>query len=430
MSDDAFDAIVVGAGCAGSVAAYTLAAAGKSVLVIERGNYAGAKNMTGGRIYCHSLKQVFPDFAKDAPLERRVTHEAISFISEDSNFTVDFTSPELAVEGKDAYTVLRVPFDQWLAEKAEAAGAEFIYGIRVDDLIVRDGRVCGVRAGEDELEAHVTILADGVNSLLAQKLGFLSEPLPSQIAVSAKELIELPSGVIEDRFRLEAGEGASWLFAGDASHQIPGGGFIYTNKESVSVGVVATLEHLQHGGDPIYQMLEDFKSHPAVRPLLAGGKLIEYSGHLVPEGGYKMLPKLVGDGVLVTGDAGMLCINLGYAVRGIDFAVSSGAFAAEATIQALEAGDTSSAALQAYQRMLEESYVIKDLKRFQKFPAFMESTTRIFNEYPNMIREMMLNLFVVDGKPADPLMKKLMRPVKRVGLITLARDAMKGVGAL
>ena len=150
MSD--FDIIVVGSGCAGGVAAYVAASAGKSVLVVERGNFAGAKNMTGGRIYSHSLKQVFPDFESEAPIERKITHERIAMMDPKSQMTVDFTSAELGEEGKDSYSVLRGPFDQWLAEKAEEAGAEYICGIAVEELIKDEsGRVTGVRAGDDEV---------------------------------------------------------------------------------------------------------------------------------------------------------------------------------------------------------------------------------------------------------------------------------------
>ena len=108
MSETDFDIIVVGSGCAGAVAAYTAASAGKSVLVVERGNFAGAKNMTGGRIYSHSLKEVFPDFESEAPLERKITHERIALMDPASQTAVDFTSPELAEEGKDSYSVLRL----------------------------------------------------------------------------------------------------------------------------------------------------------------------------------------------------------------------------------------------------------------------------------------------------------------------------------
>lgn len=425
-----FDVIVVGAGCAGSVAAYQLAKAGKSVLMIERGNYAGAKNMTGGRIYSHSLKKVFPDFEEEAPLERRVTHERISLIDPEANFTIDFTSDKMHTPGEDSWTVLRGPFDQWLAQQAEDAGAECIYGIPVDDLVMEDGAVKGVVAGEDTLTADIVILADGVNSLLTAKAVGAPTPQPHQMAVGLKELIELPAEVIEDRLLLAPGEGAAWLFAGDATHGHVGGAFMYTNKDSISLGLVATLSDLVTADTPVYQMFEDFKQHPAVAPLVKGGKVVEYSGHMVPEGGYAMVPKLVTDGCLVTGDAGMLCINLGYCVRGMDFAVTSGDFAAQAAIEALDAGDVSAAKLARYTQLLDGSYVMKDLRQFQKFPHFMESTKRIFNEYPAMVRDMMNNLFIVDGEPCVPLRRKLMDPVKAVGIMNVLKDAKGGVTTL
>ena len=362
MSDDQFDAIVVGAGCAGAVAAYRLATAGRSVLVVERGNYAGAKNMTGGRIYTHALARVFPDFEGSAPLQRRITHEKISMAAPDALFTMDFTADELRESGKDSYAVLRGPFDQWLAERAEEAGADFIYGIAVEDLIVRDGRVCGVVAGGDEVEARITVLADGANSLLAQKAGLADDvPLPCQMAVGAKETIALPPSVIEDRFLCAPGEGAAWMFAGDCTKGRVGGGFLYTNDDSISLGLVATLSDLAAGDVLIYQMLEDFKQRADIAPLVKGGELVEYSGHLVPEGGLAMVPRLYGDGVLVCGDAAMLCMNLGYSVRGMDFAVSSGDLAADAVMRALEADDVSAAQLAAYEQLLDGCYVLQDL---------------------------------------------------------------------
>lgn len=428
MSD--FDAIVVGGGLAGSVAAYTLASAEKSVLVVERGNYCGAKNMTGGRIYTHSLAKIFPDY-QDAPLQRKVTHERISLMSPDSNFTIDYSARELEEAGKESYTVLRGPFDQWLAEKAEDAGAEYICGIAVEDLMIDNGKVCGVIAGEDEITADVIILADGVNSLLTSKAG-LSKKAPAihQVAVGAKETIELAPDVIESRFLCNPGEGASWLFAGDVSNGIIGGGFIYANEDSVSLGIVATMSEVLKQDIPVYQMLENFKNRPEIKPLIAGGKLVEYSGHVVPEGGIKMMPEIVGNGVIVAGDAAMLCMNLGYTVRGMDLAVASGEIAAKAAIRALDAGDTSKMGLAQYKTMLDNSFVMRDMKMYADAPEFLEDCPRMFRGYPEMIRDIMTPLFKVDGEPRQHVMKMAMPVVKKVGMMKLAKDAMKGVKAL
>lgn len=427
MSENRFDAIVVGGGIAGLIAAYILAKEGLEVLLVERGNFAGGKNMTGGRIYSHSLEKIIPNFAQEAPVERKITREKISLMTEESKITLDFYSPLLGTQGSDSYTVLRSVFDPWLAGKAEEAGAQIITGIRIDDLIVREGKVCGVIAGEDELEADVVILADGVNSLLAQKLGLCREFAPHQVAVGVKEVIELPASVIEDRFQCQKNEGTAWLFAGMPSGGKIGGGFLYTNLESVSLGVVSTLSDLVQGQTTLPQLLENFKNHPAVEPLITGGKMIEYSGHLVPEGGLNMLPKIVGDGVLVVGDAAGFCLNIGYMVRGMDLAVTSAECAARAVLAAKKAQDFSAAALSGYQTNLEAGYVMQDLKLYKKFPHFLEGTPRIFAEYPRVASDILTEMFVVNGQPAKPLMKRVMKHAKKVGLWKIAGDGWKGV---
>ena len=229
MSD--FDAIVVGSGLAGASAAIELARAGKSVLVVERGNFSGAKNMTGGRIYTHSLYKLFPDGFEDAPLERKVTHERISLMSENSNMTIEFSSDELDVKGRESYTILRAPFDEWMQAQAEEAGAEYINGIAVEQLVKdEDGKVIGILAGEDEVTADVVLLCDGVNSLLTGQAVGYARPPASMMAVGVKDVFALPEEVIDDRFGCAPGEGAAWLFAGDATHGLFGGGIIYKKK--------------------------------------------------------------------------------------------------------------------------------------------------------------------------------------------------------
>ena len=322
MSVERFEVIIVGGGLAGSAAAYTLAKAGVKTLVIERGEKCGCKNMTGGRLYGHSMKKLIPDFEKRAPLERKITKERVKFMTRRASTTVEFSNRQLG--GKDAasYSVIRADFDAWLAAEAENAGATYINGIRVDDLVVRNGKVCGVIAGEDTLEANVVILADGVNSLLAAKLGLVGAPNPKELAVGVKEVIKLGEETIKERFGAVGSEGTAWMFAGEPTHGNLGGAFIYTNKDTVSVGIVATLSDFGgYSNASLVSMLDDFKKNHLIAPLLEGGELCEYSAHLVPEGGYKMIPKLYGHGVMVTGDAAGLVMNLGYVVRGMDLAI-------------------------------------------------------------------------------------------------------------
>lgn len=429
MSDDKFDAIVVGAGVAGTIAGYVMAKAGLEVLVIERGSFAGSKNMTGGRLYAHSLEKIIPGFAKQAPVERKVTHEKVSFLTKDSAVTLDYQAQRAEQPLQESYTVLRSKFDHWLMEKAEEAGVQFIPGIRVDKLVTENGQVTGIKAGDDILEANVVILADGVNSLLGKSLGMVPDLSPHNVAVGVKELIELPRQRLEDRFNLSNQEGAAWLFAGSPSNGLLGGGFLYTNKDSVSLGVVCGLGEIERSDKSVPQMLEDFKQHPVIQPLIEGGKLIEYSAHMVPEGGFDMLPKLSGDGVMVIGDAAGLCLNLGFTVRGMDLAIASGDAAAKAAISAKQHNDFSAKTLALYQELLQESFVLKDMKLYKKLPAFLENP-RMFNDYPRMAADIMSELFVVNGTPAKPLLGKLLRHGKQVGLINLLKDGIKGVRAL
>lgn len=429
MSEDAFDAIIVGAGPAGAVAAYILAKAGAEVLVIERGNYAGSKNLTGGRLYAHSLEKIMPGFAQRAPVERKITKERVSFLTEESAMTLDYQAPATERPVQESYSVLRGKFDQWLMAQAEEAGAQFISGIRVDNVVTNNGKVTGVEADGDVLEARVVILADGVNSILAEKLGMLSPRVqPGSVAVGVKELIELPKGQLEDRFNLQGNDGAAWLFAGSPSNGLMGGGFLYTNESTISLGLVCGLHDIGTSSKSVAQMLEDFKQHPIVKPLIAGGKMVEYGAHVVPEAGINMLPKITGNGVLIAGDAAGLCLNLGFTIRGMDMAIASGEAAANAVLAAKERNDFSQQGLSTYQTLLEDG-MMKDFKLYKKLPAFMENP-RMFNQYPKMMTGIMADMFTVDGTPVQPMRKKIIKRAKEVGYLNLIKDGIKGAGAI
>ncbi|MDR2503153.1 MAG: FAD-dependent oxidoreductase [Deltaproteobacteria bacterium] len=426
-----YDAIVVGAGLAGSTAAYCMAKAGLSVLLLERGDTAGVKNVTGGRLYGHSLEKVIPGFAQEAPVERKIVRERVSMMTEDSCFTADFHTPSRFDDASCAsYTVLRAEFDAWLASKAEEAGCDLVSPAHADDLLRENGKIIGIKGGEDELTAEVVLLADGVNSLLGQKAGLKKELSPHHVAVGAKEILELPKGVINDRFGLNDGEGMANLFAGFPSAGMVGGGFLYTNKESLCLGLVITVADMSKSAVRLPDLLEKFREHPAVKPLVAGAKLVEYSAHLVPEGGLAMLPALSADNLLLLGDAAGLCMNLGYTVRGMDLAVASGHLAAQTVIEAKEKGDFSNNVLAGYKSRLEQSFVLKDMRTHKNAPHFIEHTPRMFSEYPALAADVFTQLFKVDGTPSRLMLKKALPLVSKVGFLNLIKDGLKGSRAL
>jgi len=428
-NQERFDVIVVGGGLAGASAAYRLARAGVNVLLIERGSYAGAKNMTGGRLYTHSLEKLIPTFRTSAPLERKVSKEKISILTKSAGTTIEYLSDSTAPE-EESYVVLRSKFDRWLVEMAEKAGAMVINNIQVTELIREGYEIIGVRCGEDEVYADVTILADGVNSLLAEQHK-LREPVKAkQVAVSCKEVYTLPKGVLEERFGLSSSDdGAAWLCLGEMTHGQLGGGFVYTNKNSVSVGIVVGLEHIGNADVTIEEMMEEFTSHPVIAPLLKDSKLEERSGHVVPEAGLAGVSTLSGNGYMIVGDAAGFCINLGYTVRGMDFAISTGMMAADAYLEAREVGDYSSAMLKRYDAQIADSYVGKDLHLYKHFPEFLDNE-RIFKEYPSMVNNVMREVFLVNGNGATPLVPRLLKQVKTVGISNIIKDALKGVRSL
>lgn len=428
MSDDIFDAIIVGAGLAGSVAALVLAREGAQVLLIERGNYAGGKNVTGGRMYAHSLERIIPGFTKEAPIERMITHEKLSFMTETGAMTVDYQNGDPQKPEETSWSILRGKLDPWLAEQAENAGAQCITGIRVDKLVERDGKVVGVEADGDVLEAKVVILADGVNSLLAEQLGMTKRVSAEHVAVGVKELIELPKDVLQNRFNLQGNEGVAWLFAGSPTDGLMGGGFLYTNEDTISLGLVCGLHHIKDAKQSVPQMLEDFKQHPAVAPLIEGGKMIEYAAHVVPEAGLKMQSELVRDGVLVAGDAAGMCMNLGFTIRGMDLAVASGEAAAQAVLSAMKKEDFSKQGLSEYLTLLEQG-PLRDMKAYQRMPEFLDNP-RMFTAYPEMALGIAKKLFTISDEAPVPLRKTMLQHAKKVGFMNLIKDGIKGVRAI
>ena len=277
---DKFEAIIVGGGLAGLSAAYSLASQGLEVLVVERGDYCGAKNVTGGRLYLNPIRQLLPEIWEEAPLERHVCQERITMMTDTSSTTMTFAAQAFREQPYHSCTILRATFDNWLADKVGEAGGIIITKNKVDDLILENGKVIGIRAGGDELGADVVLAADGVMSIIAEKAGLRKPHAPQAFAVAAKEVIELDPKVIEDRFNLNDGEGAANVFMGSISKGMFGGGFLYTNRSSLSLGLVVKISDLMEKEPAIDmpQLFDDFKNRPEISTLIKGGDSIEYFG--------------------------------------------------------------------------------------------------------------------------------------------------------
>lgn len=426
-----FDAIIVGAGPAGCACGYKLAQAGfTNVLVVERGKFAGAKNMWGGAFYGPVLADLIPGFLEEAPFERYVSSQKISMLTEDKCMSIEF-NPASGPSPDGGVTILRSRFDQWFANKVQQAGVIVAPGLQADELLWQDNQVVGIQAGNDKLPANVVIACDGVNSLLAQKAGLRGELKPQQVKQGVKEVIKLPRETIEQRFNLSGDEGLAWEFIGTCTRGLPGGGFIYTNKDSLSVGVVVQLESLAENQLLGHDLLDGFKKHPAVSRLIEGGELVEYSAHLIPVAGMEMVPRLYTGGLLVAGDAAAMVVGTGLILEGANFAVASGVAAAEAVIKASQQGDFSAGTLASYQESLKQSFVLKDLETFAKAPHFLENR-RIYTTYPELACSLMEKIFTSDGQPRKKLWPLLQESMKEsnTSLWQLARDLMQGKGAL
>lgn len=428
QGSESFNAVIVGGGLAGLAAAYTMAAKGLEVLLLERGDYCGAKNVTGGRIYINPVRELFPELWNKAPLERHIAHEEVCLMSRKSSITVRYDGAELKEEPYQSYSVLRGKFDKWLAKEAERKGAMIVNKSRVDDLIMEDGQVKGVVAGGEQLRADVVIAADGVLSFTARKAGLQKAMNARNYAVGFKEIIELDQGIMEERFNLEGYEGAARLFMGDATAGKFGGGFIYTNKTSLSLGMVVGVDSLSEAADiKAPDLLERFKERPEVARLIKGGETVEYSAHLIPEGGLKAMGELFGNGILVVGDAAGFSMNIGVTVRGMEYALASGYYAARAVIQAKEKNDFTRAGLAVYADLLNESFVMKDFINFKESLEVLDYP-KLFTVYPELAAGIMKDLYQVPDGPKDKIYSTLKNHLtigEIWGLLKLGRRMMK-----
>jgi len=296
-------------------------------------------------------------------------------------------------------------------------------GLRRDER----GAVVGVRTDrpDGDVTAKVVIACDGVNSFLAKEAGLYANFSSEHFTLGAKEVLTLGRDEIDRRFGLVDRQGVDIEMIG-VTRGIPGGGFLYTNLDTVAVGVVVDVDALGRAKVRPEELIAGVKAHPAIAPSLRGAELHEYSAHLIPEGGFDSMPQLVTDGMLVAGDAGGFCLAAGLFLEGVNFAIGSGRAAAETAIAAVGRRDTTASGLSDYRRKMNDTFVMADHKKMRRAPALVLSD-RMQTQYADLICDVAQGLFTVSNPAPKPGLRAIFRQERKrrgIRLRNLTRDGI------
>ena len=381
------DVIVIGAGPSGVACATVAARYGLKVLVIEKASHFGVKNVYGGAVYLESIKELFPKTYKNCPYERFLKKHNFVILNGNNSINVSYENNE---DEKTSATITRFAFDSFLAEEARKEGVYFAPETLVTSLIKKGNKIIGVKTETEEIFAPVVVIAEGFNSILLNEANLKKKTSPKSAILGVKETIRLGEETIKQRFQLKENEGSMYEFFGGLNKEgedIPFSmGFLYTFKNTVSIGVGVSMETLQKNKVKPYEYLNRLKNNEFVKNLIDGGELVEYSAHSIPEGGYNELPEIFGDGYLIVGDAANLVDSVHF--EGTNLAIKSGIVAGETIIEAYKKKNFTKKILKNYKKKLNETFVIKDLKTYKNvIPTLLKRKNSIFSYYPKKIDE-------------------------------------------
>jgi len=415
----------VGAGPAGSAAALSLARKGVNVLMLEKSKIPGERNMTGGVLYGDfpdelGLISLVPDFESTAPLERQMlSHEVVVLGPTDPAkgeahyYRLSKTSLpaklglfNLSFDTGHDYSVLRRPFDRWFANLAVAEGAMLSTSTTVEGLIKEGGSVVGVRTTKEELRAKLVIDCSGVTSCLVEEAGLRGRLTPRQLYQGLKRVYKLDADAIEKRFRVAPGKGRAIFFLGEFMHGIGGGAFLYTNKDTVSVGLVVSMESLIRATTErfndvgkLLDVQDEFEAHPMVAELIGDAQVVEYAAHNIPKGHKSILKTPYTDGYIVTGDALGSFVKVGPMIDGMRRAITSGMLAARAYIEASSSGSFRARNLSRYKDLLLPIY--EDVGKSGR-DSFISESSFTYHMLPRLIFGTRLISKAYKFKPGGP----------------------------
>jgi electron-transferring-flavoprotein dehydrogenase len=383
------DVLIVGAGPAGLSCALHLAnlikahnASGakpelstENIYVLEKGREVGAHQLSGAIMNPKALAELVPDFAKTAPLDTPVTDSAALLLTKGSAFRAPITPPPFVNTGN--YVVSLNKITKWLGGLVEAAGVNLFTQFGGRELIYEGDGIAGVITEDKgidkhgkhkdnftpgyELRAKITVLAEGTRGSLTKQLvekKKLDNINPQSYGIGIKELWDVQPGKVAPGYVAHT---LGWPVPLD----MYGGGWIYgLSNNRLSIGLVIALEYANPEFDP-HAAFQQWKTHPHLRKILAGGKLVRYGAKSLPYGGWYAMPRNYLDGGLIIGDSGSFLDS--QRLKGIHLAMKSGMLAAETIFEALKAGDTSSKTLSAFPRKIEQSYIKKELWQVRNF---------------------------------------------------------------